>query len=62
MISGLQTQLKEAAGDGHICIAAVVVHADHISAASGNDLMLQLQKQERFAVLLKVLSVYMYSR
>ena len=32
-----QSQLEEAAGDGHVGIGAVVVYRDHISTAAGND-------------------------
>ena len=38
VISGFQTDFQEAAGDGHICVTAVVVNADNISAAGGDDL------------------------
>ena len=32
-IAGLQPQLEEAAGDGHVGITAVVVDADHVGTA-----------------------------
>ena len=37
MIPCFQSQLEEAAGDGHVGIGAVVVYRDHISPAAGND-------------------------
>ena len=37
MIPCFQSQLEEAAGDGHVGIGAVVVYRDHISTAAGND-------------------------
>ena len=37
LVAGLQLQLEVAASDGHVYIAAIVLHADNISAAAAND-------------------------
>ena len=42
-IAGLQPQLEEAAGDGHVGITAVVVDADHIGAAGRDNVADQAQ-------------------
>ena len=37
VVAGLQCQLEETAGDGHVGVGAVMLHRHHIAAAAGND-------------------------
>ena len=36
LVAGFQLQLQVAAGDGHVYIAAIMLHADDVSAAAAN--------------------------